>query len=275
MKDRIKKYLIILLAAAWGVGCDTDEGIRLQTDQSFEGEEMYMVSKLLDEHLPFVLQRQTFFVGDDPTKLLPDCPTITIHDQTGDVELVFSQQAACETSSNKRRGKISIHYSKAPLAIGDSVVISFDNYSFENHQVVGTRKFRLVGLNRERRFFEEFTQDLLITTPQNHSTRIHVGYMYELLETGGRIFKITGNGTAQGRNRGGRNFEAEILENKIYDSNCLNQPLLRPTSGVESWVIGRTSTRNINHRQTFHDEGGCTTHTLIRLDEGVEMKKTP
>lgn len=274
MKHGIERLLIILLVAWGSVACDEDAGIRLQTDQSFEGEEMYTVSKILDEHLPFILQRQSFFTNEDLATTLPDCPTVSINALSGGVELAFGPNS-CEEFSNKRKGKILLRYSKTPLATGDSVIIDFENYTFENHQVNGTRKLRLVGLNRERRVFEEFTRDLLITTPESHSTRIHVQHVYEILETGGRISKVNGQGTAQGRNRGGRSFEAIIQETKVYESTCLNQLLLRPSSGVESWSIERTSTRNIIHRQTFYNEGGCTTHTLIRLDEGVEMKKTP
>lgn len=274
MKHGIERYFINLMVAWCSLACDEDAGSRLQTDQSFEGEEMYTVSKLLDEHLPFILQRQAFFTIAAPATTLPDCPMVTINELSGNIELVFGPNT-CEASSNKRRGKIILRYSKTPLTTGDSVIIDFENYAFDSHQVKGTRKLRLVGLNRERRVFEEFTRDLLIITPENHSTRIHSQYVFEILETGGRISKVNGQGTAQGRNRGGRKFEAEIQEDKEYDGTCMHELLLRPSSGVESWSIERTSTRNIIHRQTFYNEGGCTTHTLIRLDEGVEMKKTP
>ncbi|WP_209330711.1 hypothetical protein [Lunatimonas salinarum] len=273
MTKKIERHLIILLAAL-GVGCNSDEGIRLQTDQSFEGEEMYMVSKILDEHLPFIIQRPTFFLQQDPDLHLPDCPTISVDEQTGDIALIFEENA-CETTSNNRIGNVLIRYSNVPLTTGDSVIVSFENYRFENHQVLGTRILRLVGLNRERRVFEESSEDLLIVTPKNHSTRVAANFTFEIIESEGTIARVRSHGTASGRNRGGMPFEAEVLETKVFENPCINRPLLRPVSGVEVWEIERNPASKIVHRQTFHHEGDCVTHTLIRLDEGVEMKKTP
>ncbi|EON74780.1 S-adenosyl-L-homocysteine hydrolase [Lunatimonas lonarensis] len=265
--------IILLLIAVGGPSCQSDQNIRLETDQSFEGEELYLVSKVLDEHLPFILQRPTFFLDESVQEKLSDCPVITI-ESFQHITLTFDP-STCPAPANKRKGKIDLFFSNTPMAVGEYVVITYDDYVFENHPLEGRRTLKLTAINRERRVYEEVGSDIMVTNPNNHSTRIRPSFTFEIAETGGNLSNLTVRGGALGRNRGGKTFEINIAEQKSFNSQCVTQPVFRPVSGVERWEIARSSTGNVVHQQTFHTDGECLTHAIIRLHEGVEMKKTP
>lgn len=268
-----KKYWPFLFCFAIAA-CVSDDVVRLQTDQSVEGEEIYQVSRVLDEHIYLVWQKFSDFQNRDSLNTLPDCPLVSINEEDREIVLDFAQSTCLEVPT-KRKGIMTLRYPESPDQIGEEITVVYQNYTYEGYQVSGERVYRLVAQHRERRVFEDRASDLLITDPKASSTRVNFTFTHNLAESNGQTYQVTSTGTGHGRNHTGRSFDMEVTENKIFSSSCLDKQVFRPSSGSEKWAIERTTNRNVEHRLSFHTGEGCVTHTIVRLDEGVEMKKTP
>ncbi|WP_158856979.1 hypothetical protein [Lunatibacter salilacus] len=270
----IKKLWLGALFLAVMAGCVEDSIRRLQTDQSFEGEEAYLISKLLDEHLFLLWQPMSFY--KDSTKLagIPDCPLVTLDTATNQVTLDY-EGVTCPDMSSVRSGKLLLSYTPLPIFQGYSLTVIYDKYSFQGNSYSGSRILKITAQNRDKRVFSDSASNVLITAQNQSSSRVNINIAHELMISGDSIIQGHSTGTGNARNWVGRDVNWEITEPKFIQLDCLDQPLVRPSSGQETWTVSRSSTSNVIHRLTFHREPDCTTHTIIQLDEGVEMKKAP
>ncbi|HSI74471.1 MAG TPA: hypothetical protein VK957_01195 [Lunatimonas sp.] len=270
----IKKLWLGALLLAALAGCVEDSIRRLQTDQSFEGEEAYLISKLLDEHLFLLWQPMSFY--KDSTKIagIPGCPLVTLDTATNHVTLNY-EGITCPDLGSVRSGKLLLSYTTLPITQGYSLTVSYDNYSFEGNTYSGARIIKTTAQNRDKRVFSDSATNVLITAKNKSSSRVNINIAHEVTISGDSIIQGRSTGTGNARNWVGREVNWEVTVPKIIFLDCPDQPQTRPSSGQETWTVRRTSTANVIHRLTFHREPDCTTHTIIQLDEGVEMKKAP
>jgi len=270
----IKKLWLGALLLAVLAGCVEDNIRRLQTDQSFEGEEAYLISKLLDEHLLLLWQPLSFY--KDSTKItgIPGCPQVTLDTAINEVTLNFDS-AVCPDPGSNRKGKLVLTYTPLPTTQGYNLTASYQKYAFQGNTLSGSRTLKIIAQSRDRRVLADMTADVLITAQNESSSRVNFSFSHELILSGDRIIQGLSAGTGKARNWAGREVNWEITVPKGIQFDCPEQPQMRPSTGQETWTVTRTSSSHVIHRLTFHREPDCTTHTIIRLDEGVEMKKAP
>ncbi|WP_157972164.1 hypothetical protein [Pleomorphovibrio marinus] len=272
MSKHFSVYAIWLLILS---SCIDPDVRRLQTNQAVEGEELYLISKALDENLYFAFQ--TFFSYTDSIRVanLPGCPSVTLEDSEQEVLLSFAS-GTCNGSPIMRRGGIRLQYQKSPINNRDLVLISYEDYQTGEASISGLRVLSLVESSRESRTWEDNALNLEIIYPSKSRAKLDVSFHHIVAQnylTGISGFRSTGQ--LQGRNQTGRKVEMQISQTKQFQGTCLTQNLHRPVSGSESWTIERTTSNAVQHRLNFQQVQDCQTHTLIQLDEGVEMQKTP
>lgn len=270
----IKKLCLGAILLALLAGCVDDSIRRLQTDQSFEGEEAYLISKLLDEHLFPIWQPYSFYKDSTKTARIPGCPLVTLDSATNQVTLNY-EGATCAEQSNSRSGKLLLSYTPLPITKGYRLAVTYENYTFQGNSFAGSRVLQTTAQSRDRRVFSDIASDVLITAQNKSSSRVNIDLAHEVMISGDSIIQGRSTGTGQARNWVGREVNWEITVPKLTVMDCTDQPQIRPSSGQETWTITRTNTASVVHRLTFHREPDCTTHTIIQLDEGVEMKKAP
>ncbi len=262
-------FLLTILA-----GCVEEDIRRLQTDQSFEGEEAYLISKLLDEHLILLWQPVSFY--KDSTKIagIPGCPFVTLDTVKNEVTLRY-ESVDCQNLPNDQTGRIVFTYTPLPVTQGYSLTISYQKYTFQGNTFSGSRTLTIAAQNRDRRVFLDVASDVLLTAQNQSSSRVSFSLSHEVMISGDRIIQGLSTGSGNARNWAGREVTWEITVPKLFQIACTEQRQLRPSTGQELWTITRSSTSDVLHRLTYYLEPECITHTIIQLDEGVEMKKTP
>lgn len=270
----IKKFWLGALLLALLVGCVDDSIRRLQTDQSFEGEEAYLVSKLLDEHLFLLWQPVSFFKDSTKTAGIPGCPLVTLDTATNQVTLDY-EVVTCPDLSSSRSGKLLLAYTPLPISQGYSLTVSYEKYTYQGNIYSGSRILKTTAQNRDKRVFSDIASDMLITAQSQSSSRVNIDMAHEVMISGHFIIQGRSTGTGNARNWVGREVNWEITIPKLMQTDCVDQPQVRPSSGQEVWTVTRSGAANVVHRLTFYRDPDCATHTIIQLDEGVEMKKAP
>lgn len=270
----IKKLSLGVLFLAMLSGCVDDSIRRLQTDQSFEGEEAYLISKLLDEHLLLLWRPLSFY--NDSTKIagISGCPLVTVDTVTNQVTLDY-KGVSCPGMSSSRSGKLLLTYTPLPITQGYSLTVIYDKYSFQGNSYSGSRVLKITAQNRDKRVFSDSASNMLITSQNLSSSRVNIDMAHEVTISGDSIIQARSIGTGNARNWAGREVNWEITLPKLVQTDCPDQPQIRPSSGQETWTVTRSGAVNVIHRLTFYREPDCATHTIIQLDEGVEMKKAP
>jgi hypothetical protein len=272
-RNPLLRILPLFLIAAYA--CIDPEVRRLQTNQAVEGEELYRISKALDEHLFYAFQ--SFLGYNDSVKVanLPGCPSVALEGEEQEVRLTFSS-GTCQGTPILRRGSILLKYQKSPITHRDMVLVTYEEYHTGEATLKGQRALSLVASSRESRTWEDRASGLEIIYPSGSRSKHDLSLTHTVEQT--YLTGLTGFSTigqSSGRNQTGRKTEMQIMEAKQFQGNCLTQNLHRPISGSEIWTIERTTTGPVQHRLNFQRHEGCQTHTLIHLAEGVEMQKAP
>ncbi len=156
------------------------------------------------------------------------------------------------------------------------VLITYEEYQTGDATLKGQRALSLVASTRESRTWEDRASELEIIYPSGSRSKHDLSFTHTVAQT--FITGLTGfstEGQSVGRNQTGRKIEMQITQTKQFQGDCLRQNLNRPLSGTEVWTIERTTTSAVQHRLNFQRQDACQTHTLIQLDEGVEMQKAP
>nr|MBI1230370.1 hypothetical protein [Cytophagales bacterium] len=268
-----KLFLVGLLVSLFS-GCVEEDIRRLQTNQSYEGEEAFLISSLLDEHLYLLWQPLSFFSDTTNTAMLRGCPVVRVDSLNNEVTLDFDG-VICSDESGVRSGSMALSYTLLPQTQGYRVSVAYRNYSFAGNTISGTRTIAVTAQNRSRRVFSDTSFDLFLLAKNQSSSRVSFNLTHEVTLEGTNIIQGRSTGVGTGRNWVGRAVNWEVVVPKTFPFACPGMGKSRPSEGQETWTITRSGTTAVAHRLTFFSEDGCSTHTVIRLDEGVEMKKAP
>ncbi len=267
--------LVILVVLALFTSCIDPEVRRLQTNQSAEGEEVYRISKALDEHLFYAFQ--SFWSYNDSSRVanLPGCPLVSFEENEQAVRLTFAS-GTCQGNPILRRGSIQLIYQKSPITSRDMVLINYEDYQTGEATIKGQRALTLVASTRESRTWEDRASEIEVVYSSGSRSKHDLFLTHSVDQTFlNGLTEFSTIGHTSGRNQTGRKTEMQIIERKQFQGNCLSQNLHRPLAGVEVWTIERTTTGSVQHRLSYQRLEECQTHTLVQLDEGVEMQKTP
>ncbi|MDO6436599.1 hypothetical protein Q4534_04240 [Cyclobacterium sp. 1_MG-2023] len=261
-------FLIFLLS------CNLDINKDLQIDQSFEGEEAYWVSKILDEHIYLSFYDFAVYSNTEFTDSLPGCPTISIDNEQYSVTIDYDNPS-CEDGSTDRQGKLQFQYSSVNNNVNTTIKITYDGYQTSSNTIEGYRLFQVTNKTTSELVLQESSDSLLLKDENESSTSLALN-----LEHAGKIqnnvlTEIKSSGALTGRNWGGNQIEAVILKPKVISQTCLTQVDFYTVSGEENWTIKRSENSQVTHQLTYSNTEGCETTTTIKLDEGVTMVKQP
>ncbi|MEX2514233.1 MAG: hypothetical protein WD398_15120 [Cyclobacteriaceae bacterium] len=267
-------WLFLLVAMA---SCNLEDSRRLQINQAYEGDEIYLISKALDEPLHLAFKGLMWFQNQAFTDTLPGCPTITIVENDNEVhhevQLNYSTPI-CKGPSNQK-GLITLHFSSSQLTQMDSIHLTFEDYQSGAFTLNGDRIFTLIDSTIQRATYSEQSENLLIMDQHQSSSRVGISFFHEITHSEAQGRTITSTGSLEGRNWAGNNLSMEIETAKVLTATCMNQGIFRPVEGRESWTVYRTDGVNVNHRLRFVSTADCTTKTILLLDEGVQIEKSP
>ncbi len=243
----IKKLSLGVLLLGVLAGCVEDSVRLLQTDQSFEGEEAYLISKLLDEHLLLLWQPLSFYTDSTKIAGIPGCPLVSLDTASNQVTLDYDG-VTCPDLSSFRSGKLLLTYTPLPISQGYSLTVSYEEFTYQANPYSGSRVLKITAQNRDKRVFSDIASDVIITAQNQSSSRINFNLAHEVIVSGDSIIQGRITGTGKARNWVGREVSWEISEPKLIQLDCPEQPQIRPSSGQETWTITRSSTTNVIHR---------------------------
>jgi len=269
-KKQFAKGICFLLLS----GCIEEDIKRLQTNQSFEAEEAYLISSLLDEQLYQIWQPFSFFSDSESVASIPGCPEVTVDATENTVTLAY-QSSVCEDDSGTRSGSLILSYVFLPQPQGYRLHVAYVDYTFDGNRITGTRDLTIAAQNRDTRVLSDTGSSILIQFENQSSSRVNFNFLHELSISSAQVRQGKSTGTGTGRNWAGREVSWEVSVPKVFPLDCEGRSRPRPKEGQETWTVTRGAAAAVVHGLTFFSTPECTTHTILRLDEGVEIKKAP
>jgi hypothetical protein len=273
--SRILLTIPSLLLALNLVSCVSDEEVRLTTDMTVEGIEMFNTSFALSEHINLlVLPYEQYTNTGNDTLPLPGCPTIEVNDAEKKVLLTFSPTPPCPNSNIRRTGSISLHYTKSLISNDETVLVEYADYTVRNIRLEGSRLITKRMHVDEERYTDRMIR-LMVYDENESSTRINAEYEHQLLYNIDSSYSITSTGTGGGRNLAGRSFTHSITSPRIIQSKCVDEGIFVPNSGRESWTIERTVTSAVTHQLNFGESAECDNNVSVILSSGETFTVSP
>ncbi len=263
---RISKILSLIFFSILLLGCEEDEGKIIQTDLSFEANELFGISTILGESLYFgLLSFEDYSLI--PSIELPGCPSIQIDSTLKRITLIFDSPVDCpQNGSGKRLGKIILQY---PLGLSPKPkwTLSYQDYSFQNTKIQGNREFTLENLNLVKESFVAFK-----TTSSREGTSLVSGTMnHTLTKLRFKLIGASSSGSFSGTNSAGRSFVSSINSPKQALVACFTQNNILPIAGKETWTIDRGDGKSVSHLLTYETSGSCDVLATVKLSDGRNL----
>lgn len=266
----MKQYIFLLLYLPVFTSCLSDEEKRLQTDQTFEGEEMFNLSYALDEHSPYAFYAFTFYQDTVNHSAIPGCPSVSINEADYEVVLTFGE-GECATNRALRSGKLIVSYLDSVPGRGNKVRVGYQDYWVKGLKVEGFRTFHLTDSTATGITLTDSISDIVITDANRSTSKLNGAFVHELFIENASLQYFTTTGSGSGRNLTGRPFVMEINEAKRFTESCLQAGYHVAESGRERWTFERTGTPHVIHTLSFEQAEDCDHTAAIQLDDGGEL----
>jgi hypothetical protein len=265
------KYLgVLMMGFILFFSCVSVEERRLQTDQSFEGEEMFNISYSLDEHISYAFRPLAFYMDTLNYPVVPGCPEIILIEENKQVRLLFGN-SECPTNTTGKNGVIILTYLDSLFQENLFIRMEYEDYQVRGVTLEGERYVEvdsiLPGIYQDR------LSGLIVKDAQQSSSKINADFTHQIVFTDS-LQQIITSGSASGRNLAGRPFKMEILQDKRFFWDCVGNGFYVPASGEESWTFERTNGFDVNHRIDYSQDPECNHTATIQLDDGREINKT-
>lgn len=259
-------FLFLILAA-----CKEDADKVIHTNLPLEATQLLETSTSWGESIYFTaLNFQNYERLD--TLNLPGCPTITIEEGIRSVELDFDNPLECNLENSvARTGKITINYGLISLESTSRWTVAFENYSFGNVSITGSKTFNQSSPDNIQETFENLT----FKSSENLSTTLSGTFNHTLNRTDTLLNSISTSGVGIGTNPAGRTFDWEITEPRITDLNCLNSSEYLPQAGKENWTISRSPGREVIHSLEYIALDSCKVQVDAKLSDGRNLILNP
>ena len=253
--------------------CLSDEEKRLQTDLSFEGEEMFSLSYSLDEHVAYSFQSPEYYMDTLNQSAIPGCPVVTIDEISNEVILTFGD-GDCTTNRPLRTGKLVLSYTTDSLQVGyQQVAIRYEDYWVKGVKIDGRRHLSYVDSASSTMYLLDSITDFMITDANRSTSKLTGVILHEVFSENDSLKYYTTTGSGSGRNLTGRRFTFEINHEKRFSGNCFATGFQVAESGTEIWNFERTASRNVTHTLNFQQAEDCNHTAQIQLDDGRELLK--
>lgn len=251
--------------------CLSDEEKRLQTDQNFEGEEIFNLTFSLDENIPYAFQPFEFYRDTLNHSTISGCPMVHINEITKEVILTFGE-GECASNKALRSGKIRLSYVDSTGV--NQVRMAYDNYWVKGIKVAGNRILEKIDSTASQLTLLDSVSGFVITDANRSTSKMEGTFTHDLVVANDSIQYFTTTGAGSGRNLAGRHFEMEITQAKQFLGDCLRTGFQVAESGKERWIFERTVEANVIHTVDFQKAEDCNNSVKILLYNGDELLKT-
>ena len=269
MKYTIYLFVILGLFTA----CLSEEEKRLQTDQAFEGEEIFNLSYALDEHVAYSFYPITYYQDSANWSGLSGCPKVVINELSHEVVLTFGQEE-CSTNGALRSGKLILKYPNDTLPnMNRQVEIRYEDYWAKGIKIEGTRKLLEKDTLAANLILTDSIAGFIVTDANRSSSKLDGVYNHELVIQDDTLLSYTSTGSGAGRNLTGRPYTMEITQRKQFSANCVEEGFRVAEEGQERWTIERTASPNVIHMVAYQQAEDCNHTAHISLDDGGELMK--
>lgn len=269
----MKYPFILILFLSVLTACLSDEEKRLQTDQSFEGEEMFNLSYSLDEHVAYSFQSWEYYLDTLNQSAIPGCPVVTIDEVSNEVILAFGD-GDCPTNRPLRTGKLILSYTSDSLPNGNQqVAIRYEDYWVKGVKIDGRRQLSSIDSDSSTMYLLDSIADFMITDVNRSTSKLTGVNLHAVFVENDSLKHYTTTGSGSGRNLTGRRFTFEISHEKRFSANCFVTGFQVAESGMEYWSFERTASRNVTHTLNFQQAEDCNHTAQIQLDDGRELLK--
>lgn len=268
----MKNLAVLGLFLALLTSCLSDEEKRLQTDQTYEGEEMFHLSYSLDEHLPYALQSYYFYQDTVNHSEIPGCPAVSLDQFTHTVTLLFGE-VECTTGKPARSGKIMLSYPDPLLEEKNPVKMGYEGYNVRGISIEGTRIFHQLDSTAVEFILSDSISNITFTDANRSTSKMSGVFIHEVSVKNDIIQYMRTEGSASGRNLAGRPYHMEITKPKHFSGDCMRSGLQVAESGEEVWVFERTVTPDVSHTINYQQGEDCDNKAQIRLHDGEELLK--
>jgi hypothetical protein len=258
-------FLSILLFSS----CLSDEEKRLETDQSFEGEEMFNITYSLDEHIFYAFKPFEFYKDTSNYANISGCPLVTYNEEGKEVSLVFGRE--CPTNQTERIGKLKLTYFDSLVDQENLVRIDYEEYAVRGVGLEGIRLVEQIDSSYTHVAFRDSLHNFIIRYANNSTSKVNAAYHHYVVFLSDSLRHITTNGSSWGRNLAGRSFEMEITQPKVHSGECIRKGFFIPGAGQESWSFERTTEPEVVHRIHYDENSDCDQSATILLNNGNEM----
>jgi len=254
--------------------CASDEDRRLQTDQSFEGEEMFNISYSLDEHVFYALRPFKFYKDTTNYEGISGCPSVSVQEDTKTVNLLFGE-GECASGGPGRKGQLVLSYGDSLLPDHQPFVrISYADYVVREIQIEGIRLLLPVDSSSNRVVFLDNVNNLMFKDARESTSKLNGEFERNVVYAGDTIRQVTTTGMGWGRNLAGRPFHLDITKAKSLSGDCLQSGGFVPETGEERWTFERTGQVDAVHSMRYGPGEGCDSNAIIHLSDGGEITKT-
>ncbi|KEO72455.1 hypothetical protein [Anditalea andensis] len=253
-----------------------DEIVRLPTDVSVEGQEMFNASFSIAENLHYLLRPFEYYIEppEDPLTLLPGCTNVEISQEDRKVLLSYHviKDSVCQKTNLRRSGKISLEYTNSFINNEEIILVNYQDYSVNNVRLNGIRYLT----KKSDSTFKDNMVRMMIYDEHGSSTRMTAEYDHYLQVTSDSTLMINTTGAGGGRNMAGRTFNFTLNTPRVQSIDCIEQGIFVPTSGEETWTFERTVSSAVTHRLNFGDaSSGCDRNVSISLSNGETLLLRP
>src|SRR5690554_2965996 len=118
--------------------CLSDEERRLQTDETFEGEEIFNLSYSLSEHLMYAFQSYTYYLDTANHSTISGCPIVAVDELNKEVSLSFGE-GECDTNRPLRTGKLILNYQDTLQGGEPRIRLNYEAYWVKGIKLDGMR----------------------------------------------------------------------------------------------------------------------------------------
>jgi hypothetical protein len=256
-------------------GCVDDEEVRLTTDVTVEGREMFNTSFAISEHLNLLLiPFERYAAIENDTIPLPGCPTIAVKQEDRKVTLTFNPNEPCPNSALRRSGIISLFFTTSLINNEEITLVEYLDYSVINLRIDGSRLVTK-RTGTELNIFKDTMARLMVYDEFGSSTRVTSEYEHQLTVGIDSTLQINTTGSGGGRNLAGRIFTFNIDNQKVQYERCITEGIFVHSTGRETWTFERTVTPAVTHRMNFGETSECDRNVSILLSNGETLIINP
>ncbi len=267
---KIKQFLIFLFFVPILLACQEDEDKIIQTDLTIEASQLFDISTDWGESLYFAMLSWEDYQQINPRQL-PGCPIISLDQALRQVTLEFRSDTTCIKSGKTiRTGSLLLDFPQNNQ-IGQSWIMEYQGYTFNQDSLKGNRRFTKKSLNT----IEEHFENMVLTTNKAVNSTFSGNLTHTITRQKLELVGFSTMGNLSGVNPAGRDFHIEFTNPRQTLVACSKENEILPLSGRESWRISRGLNNTVNHQISYESTGNCQVNAKVTLSDNRNLILTP